>query len=766
MNSPQSCHSLYYAPRLAVFALGFSAVITQLVLMRELLSAFSGNEIGLGVMLGVWLLVMGLGSWAGRSAARLKSGAGVLAWAQIPLAFWPLAAVFLLRVLRNLVFVRGVEVGLLETVLGCFVVLLPYCLVSGYLLALACVVPLGRQVLSAGVLSTEGSSAIEDSVLSTQYSVLGVGTVYFLDSVGSIAGGVLFTFVLVKVFSPFGALACAAFLNLSAALALGWMKRSVLIACAAAAGGLGLVAALALPDLEKLTTALQYPESRIAFAGYSPYGRLVVAESAGQYTFYENGVLCFSTRNIEEVEEKVHYAMAQRPRAKHVLLLSGGVSGTAKEILKYGVERVDYVELDPLVVAAGRRYVPENLADPRINVIAADARFFTRETRERYDVVLVDVPEPSTSQLNRFYTREFYAAVNRIMAPGGVLGFAAGEYLDHVSPELGRMIATTHATLRSVFANVKLIPGSKVAYLASQGPLYQDIAARIEQAGVPTKWIKPQYLRTVFEPGRIGDMERAAALAAALNEDFSPRLYYQHLQRWMSEFDTSLGLPAVCLAVVLAFFLWRIRAVTFAIFTAGFAASALEIVLLLDFQIVFGSVYHQLGVIITAFMAGLAAGSWWGHEGRFWILSRRVGIGFWIDQPDAGNRKSKIENPKSRGVAWLAFGIALFAAVLPLLLRALSSGSALGHAGFALLAFILAAAVGLQFTLAGGAGHPGGRTASDLYTADFLGACLGALLPSALLIPLLGVTSVCELIGMVNLLSGVVLWVAGRRRGS
>lgn len=117
----------------------------------------------------------------------------------------------------------------------------------------------------------------------------------------------------------------------------------------------------------------------------------------------------------------------------------------------------------------------------------------------------------------------------------------------------------------------------------------------------------------------------------------------------------------------------------------------------------------------------------------------------------------------------------MFAAVLPLVLRALAAGSAVAHAGFVLLAFVLAGVVGLQFTLAGSSPLPppgtgrervaGGRAASDLYTADFLGACLGALLPSALLIPLWGVSVVCELIGMVNLLSGVVLLVAGRRRG-
>ena len=115
---------------------------------------------------------------------------------------------------------------------------------------------------------------------------------------------------------------------------------------------------------------------------------------------------------------------------------------------------------------------------------------------------------------------------------------------------------------------------------------------------------------------------------------------------------------------------------------------------------------------------------------------------------------------------WLAFAVAALAALMPLLLRALGLATVLAHAGFVFLAFALAGLVGLQFTLAGRAESHTGSAASDLYTADFLGACLGALLASTLLVPLLGVTAVCELIGGMNLLGGVVVLIGGRLRPS
>src|SRR5208282_4995230 len=151
---------------LAIVALGVSCVMTQLALMRELLGAFSGNELVLGVVLGNWLLLMGIGAWLGRTSDKLQNPLAVLVTVQILLAVLPLLQVFLLRALRNVVFVRGAAVGVSETVLSALILLLPYCLTAGYALTLAC------------------------SLLARQGGARGIGQVYVADSIGSIVGGV------------------------------------------------------------------------------------------------------------------------------------------------------------------------------------------------------------------------------------------------------------------------------------------------------------------------------------------------------------------------------------------------------------------------------------------------------------------------------------------------------------------------------------------------------------------------------------------------
>jgi spermidine synthase len=750
---------------LAVGGLGVSAVMTQLVLMRELLGAFSGNELVFGISLGSWLLLTGAGTWLGRflsgrgaaccapnadqarpepraqQAAPLQPAsraARVFIIGLVCVAIIPLMQVVAVRVLRDVVFLRGAAVGVAGTVLGSLALLLPFCLVSGALLTLAC--------------------ALLDSSVTRREGVSPIGRVYVADSLGSIGGGILFSFVLVPWLDHFALLCFPATLNLLLAIALaGHFRRRLLLASTVIVAA-GLVLHVALINADEVTTAIQHWGQATVFRANSPYGRLVVTDDSGQLTFYENGVPVISTHNIDQIEETVHYAMSQRPDARQVLLLGGGVAGTAREILRYGVDEVTYVEIDPLIIAAGRRFLPENLGDARIRTVGTDGRRFVQRTDKHYDVVIVDVPDPSTSQLNRYYTAEFYAEVRRILIPGGVLAFALGHYENYVSPELARLLASAHRTLRQSFGQVRMIPGGRVFFLASDGPLSLDIAARLEQRGLATRLVNRHYLDAMLAPDRLADLDRAVAQPAEINTDFSPALYYYYLRHWLSQFTVRTGFLGGVLLVLLAAYLLRLRAVPRVIFAAGFAAATLEVVLLLGFQVLYGSLYRQVGLVVTAFMAGLAVGAW--------RANRRL-----IRWNALTSTRSSVLGTSRSTVVWLRLllllscAIAGLAALLPAILPQLGrldalTGTALAGQGVVLLlTFLLAALVGGQFPLAGATGSGGAAaTAARLYSADLAGAALGALLVSTLLIPLLGVTTVCLLTAALNLAVAAIAW--------
>jgi spermidine synthase len=178
--------------------------------------------------------------------------------------------------------------------------------------------------------------------------------------------------------------------------------------------------------------------------------------------------------------------------------------------------------------------------------------------------------------------------------------------------------------------------------------------------------------------------------------------------------------------------------VSFAVFSSGFAASVLEVVVLLGFQILYGSVYHRIGLIVTMFMLGLGIGAFLMNRS----LARR----------------------RRRDLALLELAIAIIAACVPGCLAALASlGSdpaavIAGQTTIYLLTLSVAVLVGLVFPLAAKLDFQGvAATASRVYTADYLGAALGALLVSTLLVPLIGVTGVCLLAAGLNVVGGVVV---------
>ena len=59
----------------ALLLMGFSGIVAQVLLLRELLIVFSGNELTIGVILANWLIIEAAGSFLlGRYISSVKRG--------------------------------------------------------------------------------------------------------------------------------------------------------------------------------------------------------------------------------------------------------------------------------------------------------------------------------------------------------------------------------------------------------------------------------------------------------------------------------------------------------------------------------------------------------------------------------------------------------------------------------------------------------------------------------------------------------------------
>ena len=117
---------------LVVLTLGLLTIATQIILLREILSIFYGNELVIGIILANWMLLTALGSYLGRVTDRFILHISSALYILIILTIIPLVLVFLMYYLRNIVFVPGTMVNLLQIFLSTFVLLIPFCIPSGF----------------------------------------------------------------------------------------------------------------------------------------------------------------------------------------------------------------------------------------------------------------------------------------------------------------------------------------------------------------------------------------------------------------------------------------------------------------------------------------------------------------------------------------------------------------------------------------------------------------------------------------------------------
>ncbi len=357
---------------------------------------------------------------------------------------------------------------------------------------------------------------------------------------------------------------------------------------------------------------------------------------------------------------------------------------------------------------------------------------------------MINVPDPSTAQLNRYFTVEFVKQLRSKLAEGGVASFSLLAGVDYYGAEARQISSIFYRTLESAFANVLIVPGIKNYYLASDRPLRIDIAQMVQERGLQNVYVNSYYLDDALLKQRSDDLLQGLAPAGVLNRDFAPVAYCRQISYWLSYFHFSLWWIGGAL-LLLSFWTARdLNPISFGMFTGGFSASSLEILLLISFQVIYGYVYQATGLIITLFMAGLAAGAALGKK-----KSNRIRVEHFIAAQAA---------------------VGAYALVLPAILYGLKD-SALPdifiHLIFAVLPFTIALGVGFEFCAASVLRRGEvGRVASELYSIDLVGSAWGALLITTVLLPLLGIAEASIAVASLSFLSAAITFFTRKRYAS
>jgi spermidine synthase len=582
------------------FILGFLALSIQILILREFSVQFAGNEITFGIMLGAWLLWTGIGSLLGsvfKFTQTKFSGFYYTVILVFPLCFIGL------RMIRFLFKAGpGEMMGLFPIITSALLISILICLPLGILF-----------------------------VFNTQFLKGKISTVYLMEALGSSAGGIVVYFFLIPHLSNWKSAGLIGLISGLIIFAVFLNKKKIFLLI------LIFLMMSAFWILDFPMQKLYWKPFSLAASKDSPYGKLQIVKTEEQITLYNNHSKVYSYPDLSSAEQAVHFALLQKPEAKNVLLIGGGFAGSLRQILKYPHTTVDYVELDPEVIRLSVRFIPELKKyihnHPRINVYYEDGRVFIKNTKKTYHVIILNLPPPETAQLNRFYTQEFFQIIKNKLHPDGVFSFQVPSAENYISPQLRDFLSCLYFTLHSVFNEVKIVPGSSNVFLASSHikALDPDILShQIKELELHNKYVSPYILRARLSPLRVQSLrEKIKSGEKRVNKDLFPISYfYNSVLRstqfrgietrllsflskkghfWLLDFPLMIFLGILIIIGIKKkknyFYLTPLILI-------GLTSIAVEIIVIIAFQTVYGYIYQTISILFASFMAGVALGAY------------------------------------------------------------------------------------------------------------------------------------------------------------
>lgn len=728
-----------------IVIVGLSGIVAQILLLRELLVSFSGNELTIGIVLANWVISEALGVYlVGKYMDKTKSKVNVFIILQLVFSLMFPVAIYLSRSFK---FLLGIPVS---EAIGLYLI---------YICSLFIVLPVG---FCHGALFSACAKVYSSKTSETAGAI---GKVYTWEMLGTILGGIITTYLFIPFLSSFRIVFLISFINLT--LCAGFFKdilknslKNITLSC------LGLVILFLLFGgvnyLENASISSQWRNRTVLEYRNSIYGNITVTKQPHQYTFFYNGIPVITTPfpDITFVEEFGNLPLLFHPGPQEVLVVSAGAGGLIDQILKHPVKRIDYVEIDPLIIDMVKKYSTDlterELSDKRVNIRNLDGRFFLRTNKSRYDVILIGLSNQSDLSTNRLFTQEFFTLARNRLKPEGIIALWMPGSLTYLSTELRDLNSCILNALKSAFNYVRIIPGDYNIYLASASEDIMSvtgkvISQRFDERAIKANVLVPDYIDYRLDAKWLDwFMQSLSGAQKVANQDYRPFAVYETLLFWNKKFSPkffllleafkNLNLKVVALSVFLlnSLILFAIKrsgnqriAVVFSIGATGFFGMLTTLILTFCFQVYYGYLYYRIGLLISIFMAGASLGSL--------LMTTRL---------------EKIKN-RAAFFQGLEILIIAFSCIMALVISRFPGIA--GNPGliFIILFFISGALMGLQFPLASRLYMEEkkgvGETSGVLYSSDLIGGWVAGVLGGVVALPVLGLFNSCIALVMLKI---------------
>ncbi len=683
------------------FLLGYFSIGGQVLILRELISSFNGDELLIGMALFGWLIAVAAGAFIGglkkvavKSGVLFVTGVILLPMTIIAVRFAPLA----------LSGIAGEVIPLTQATIFSIILMMPVGIISGWLFP---------------VINREGYRPSESII-----------RVYLYEGIGAFVGGLLLALLIGNVLSTFP---ISLFLGISVPV-LRYVpltkKGSALISVILILALFGIY--LSGAAMDGYIDSIRYESYTVEKSFDTHYGHQTILSRGGDLYLVTDNAVESAFPDLERAENVFIPPLLFKPEAENILFIGRAEFGIMQ--LCDSFPGIKLTAIDP------RRLLSYELNDiftifDNINRIDSDpVRFFRKgNLLNKYDIVILAIGEPDSYKTSRFLTPSFLSSLRVVMKDDGVLYIPAHYDTDrYILPEKRVLLSIIHSTLGRVFRHIVLWPGETTGIFASDDSAILTLSPETLMSRANNMKYNPLYLTDYQIQNRLNDIKTARLTEVIdsgfqINSIIKPVLpHYQALYRSRAHgYDTTIIpfilkgshwlwiIPVLIVLFATTTLLKASRRRTFSLFlyfTAGLVSLTLELLSFYLYQSQAGTLYSELSALIGAFMLGLAAGTY--YTARF--------------------DRDNMEYP---ALLLLLTAALLFASTYD----TVDSGALLLYHG--LFLFTVAAATGSLFTAATRRYYFGrsGANRGIGYAMDLIGSSAGALITMTILLPLIGV---------------------------
>jgi spermidine synthase len=682
---------------------GISSIVTQLLTIRECYAQFHGNIYVIAMILFVWLIAGTLGTLLSNICSDkvlTKKNLGFLCFL---LAVVPGIQILTIRFLKHFIFIPGAEIGFYNTFIFVASTFWLYAFLIGFAL------PFTFFVFNISSQEFEAEK------------------VYIYDSAGDALGGLIFSFFLVQTCTP---IRIALLINIPLLLFAIYLtfhsfhsKRIYFVFVL-------ICMALFLSPLFFEHASLNIMHKGMVHYEESCYGRIQVFQNKDNYILLTDGIPESNERNVSFEESMVHFGLSQVKRIHRVMTISAN-RGILLEVQKYHPEIIENVELDPIKAKIEQRYgfLPHFA---NLNIIYSDGRKYIQDTKNIYDAIILNLPEPDTFQVNRFYTQTFFQIVHTKISDDGVVVFSIDGFDSYLSETRKKQISSLYQTALSVFSHVRLYPGEKIYFVCSKMPLQMEIPELLTQKKIQTQYVQ-YYFYGDISINRINYLNDQLDSYVPINQDNLPVLIRMTVENWLSAFDSNLNIFITSILILFCLFAFMTTPAEYVLFSSGMTLMGFEVLLIFLFQMRVGNVYYHVCWIVTCFLMGLVPGAYFSS---YWARNKKL--------------SSLLVLKWDMGIIGMIILYLLSISFLPYCVPLIF---------FLSFGFFLSMLCGFQFPLVLQNQKNSSQGITRFFAADILGAAFGIALVSIVGIPYYGLTwtavglGIVKLFGIIRLIS-------------